>query len=87
MVCGTTSASTTVSYILQRGSLCWNGATAYGSDCSTYQATDSAASWTDKETSNVAATAYGTPGSYTLTVRAVDDWGATTTQTVTFTLS
>jgi signal peptidase I len=87
VVCGTVSASTTVSYILQRGSLCWNGATAYGSDCSTYQATDSAASWSDRETGNVAPIAYGTPGSYTLTVRAVDDWGAMTTQTVSFTLS
>ncbi len=87
VVCGTVSASATVSYLLQRGSLCWNGATAYGSDCSTYQATDSAATWSDRETSTVAPTAYGTPGSYTLTVRAVDDWGAVTTQTVSFTLS
>lgn len=86
VVCGTVSASTTVSYLLQRGSLCWNGAT-YGSDCSTYQATDSATTWEDREGGSVVPTAYGTPGSYTLTVRAVDDWGATTTQTVSFTLS
>ena len=87
VVCGTVSASATVSYILQRGSLCWNGATAYGSDCSTYQATDSATAWEDREGSTVVPTAYGTPGSYTLTVRALDDWGAVTTQTVSFTLS
>ena len=87
VVCGTVSAPATVSYILQRGNQCWNGATAYASDCSTYQATDSAMNWEDRDGNNIVPTAYGTPGSYTLTVRAVDDWGATTTQTVSFTLS
>nr|WP_281379919.1 signal peptidase I [Nocardioides ginsengisegetis] len=91
IVCGTAiddSSVSEVSFILQKGSQCWNGTTSsYGTDCATWQPTTNSSPWTNTNGSNnLVDNAYPGTGTYTLTVRATDGWGNVGTLVQTFTL-